>query len=132
MICERRGWIYGTDGEISYDSTTISVHNFATQKTVIHKPQRFGGGHGDGDDGLVINFLKAVQAVMDGNSGAEEAQREYLGCSLEEVVRSHVAVFAAEEARRKKTFVDWAEFWEREVDGRLRGSVGTELKAEVN
>ncbi|KAK7606625.1 hypothetical protein JOL62DRAFT_594814 [Phyllosticta paracitricarpa] len=40
-ICERRGRIYGTEGEIEYDSTTIKVHNFATGKTMgAWKPKR--------------------------------------------------------------------------------------------
>jgi predicted dehydrogenase len=117
-ICERRGRIYGTDGEVTYDSTTISVYNFATGYTKTYKPKQMGGGHGGGDDGLAINYVNAIQAVKNG-MGAEEAQRIHLGCDLEEVVRSHVAVFMADSARTGKRLVEWKDFWEREVDGRL-------------
>jgi hypothetical protein len=43
------------------------------------------------------------------------AQREELGCSIEEVVTSHAMVFAAEEARRNKVVLDFPEWWKREV-----------------
>lgn len=119
-ICERRGRIYGTKGEITYDSKTISVHDFASGETKVHHPHLAGGGHGGGDDGLARQFVLAVDAVKSGNMGAEEAQRVFLGCSLEEVVRSHAMVFAAEEARRERKVIGWAEWWEREVKGRLQ------------
>jgi len=118
-ICERRGRIYGTDGEITYDSNKISVYNFATGYRKDHMPKQMGGGHGGGDDGLALNFINAVKAVKEGME-ASEAQRVHLGCGLEELVRSHVAVFMAEEARTQKKVVDWKEFWGREVDGRLK------------
>ncbi|KAH5508406.1 hypothetical protein HBI31_043860 [Parastagonospora nodorum] len=111
--CERRGRIYGTKGEISYDSTTIDVHTFSDGKTVTHTPHLAGGGHGGGDDGLVRQFLGAVNAVHREGMGARQAQREYLGCDLEEAVRSHMVVFAAEEARREERVVQWGEWWER-------------------
>ncbi|KAJ9649688.1 hypothetical protein H2199_000467 [Coniosporium tulheliwenetii] len=119
-ICERRGRIYGTKGEITYDSKTISVHDFASGETKVHHPHLAGGGHGGGDDSLARQFVLAVDAVKSGRMDAEEAQRVFLGCSLEEVVRSHAMVFAAEEARRERKVVDWAEWWEREVTGRLQ------------
>jgi hypothetical protein len=42
----------------------------------------------------------------------DAAQREFLGCSLEEVIRSHAVVFAAEEARRCRKAVDFGGWWE--------------------
>ena len=122
-ICERRGRIYGTLGEISYDSFSIEVHDFTTGKTTRHDPPRAGlgdgGGHGGGDDGLASNFVRAVQAVKDGEMDAVAAQRKHLGCSLDEVVRSHVAVFAAEKARIERRTVDWQRFWSEEVEGQM-------------
>lgn len=121
-ICTRRGHIYGTTGEITYDSTTITIHTFATNSTQTLLPEAPSAeqGHGGGDDGLAIQFLGAVKEVLKGGD-VEEAQRGWLGFDLEEGVRSHVAVFAAEEARRGRLVVDWGGFWEREVEGRMGG-----------
>ena len=117
--CERRGRIYGTHGEIEYDSTTISIHDFATNKTTKHVPHAAGGGHGGGDAGLARQFLLAVNAVDEGTMGTQEAQRAFLGCDLEEAFRSHAIVFAAEEARTKKQVVDWRTWWKETVERQL-------------
>jgi predicted dehydrogenase len=119
VVCERRGRIYGTTGEITYDSFTISVHSFADGKTKTYTPEGRGGGHGGGDEWLAENFCKAVEAVLKGELEAEEAQKRWLGCGIEEVVRSHVAVFAGEKARKERVVVDWNDFWAEEVEGRL-------------
>lgn len=117
--CERRGRIYGTHGEIEYDSTSISIYNFATGKTTRHVPHAAGGGHGGGDAGLARQFLMAVSAVDEGVMGTQEAQREFLGCDLEEAFRSHAVVFAAEEARTKAQVVKWGEWWTENVSSHL-------------
>jgi hypothetical protein len=117
--CERRGRIYGTAGEIEYDSTTIKVHNFSTGRTQIHEPHLAGGGHGGGDEGLVRQFLMTVNAVDSGALSAPDAQREYLGCDLEEAFRSHAVVFAAEDARTKRQVVDWKQWWTETVESQL-------------
>jgi len=118
-ICERRGRIYGTAGEITYEMDTISVHTFGSGTTVTYNAEDRGGGHGGGDDAMAQNFCRAVQAVLSGEMGAEEAQSQWVGCGIEEIVRSHVAVFAAEKARRERVVVDWQRFWAEEVEGRL-------------
>ena len=120
--CERRGRIYGTKGEIEYDGTTIRVYDFATDSAQTYNPPRRGGGHGGGDDGLALQFLKAVQAVRDGKMTAEQAQREHIGCTHEEIIRSHALVFAAEEARKGMKVVRWQEWWEVNVEIPLRQS----------
>ena len=61
-------------------------------------------------------FVKAVQAVDDKTMSVPEAQREFVGCDLDECIRSHAAVFAAEEARIGRKVVDWAEWWKRKVE----------------
>jgi len=115
QICERRGRIYGTSGEIAYDSDTITVHDFKTGKMEVHHPPQLGGGHGGGDEGLAKNFIKAVTAVKSGKMEALEAQKTFLGADVEEEVRSHCAVWAAEDARRTEKMVSWVEWWNREV-----------------
>lgn len=110
--CERRGRIYGTNGEISYDSKSITVHHFDKDITRTFNPEvPKNSHHGGGDDGLTQQFVKAIAASMAGEMSVREAQVEYLGCTMEEVIRSHAAVFAAEEARREKKVVDWREWW---------------------
>jgi predicted dehydrogenase len=114
-ICERRSRIYGTNGEIEADSTTIRVHDFDSGQTAVHQPPVAGGGHGGGDSGLALQFVKAIDAVKKGMS-VSEAQRTHIGCNLDEIVRSHALVFAAEEARLEKKVVDWSEWWTTHVE----------------
>lgn len=116
--CERRGWIYGSKGEISYDGTTITIYDFATETFLHHKPPRRGGGHGGGDDGLAIQFLNSIDAVINHGIRVEDAQAEHLGCTLEEIIRSHALVFAAEEARKDKKVVDWKQWWAEHVQSK--------------
>jgi predicted dehydrogenase len=119
--CERRGRVYGTTGEIAYDSHTISIYDFASAKTeVIHVPKPPPDqkeSHGGGDYGLARQFVSAVEAVENGLD-VETAQAQFVGCSLEEAVRSHAVVFAAEEARRDETVVKWESWW----DAKLKAS----------
>lgn len=113
--CERRGRIYGTDGEISYDSRAIRVFDFATSTAQTYNPALRGGGHGGGDDGLAMQFIKAVDAVKNQGMEVDEAQKTFVGCTLEEVVRSHAVVFAAEEARMQEKVVFWKPWWEERL-----------------
>ncbi|KAI7085215.1 streptomycin biosynthesis protein StrI [Hortaea werneckii] len=114
--CERRGRFYGTTGEISYDSKSITVHDFKSGETRTRKPEvPVNSHHGGGDDGLTQCFLNAVKSVKSGSMDVAEAQRYYMGCTLEDVIRSHAAVFAAEEARREKKVISWVEWWEQNV-----------------
>jgi predicted dehydrogenase len=118
-LCERRGRIYGTKGEIEYDSTIIKVHNFSTGETTTHSPHLARGGHGGGDEGLARQFLMAVNAVDSGAMPASDAHRKYLGCDLEEAFRSHAMVFAAEDARTQRQVVDWKRWWTESVESQL-------------
>lgn len=118
-ICERYSHIYGADGEIYADSETITVEDFNTGTKKVHKPHLAGGGHGGGDDGLARQFILAVDAVKNHGVSIGEAQRLHVGCSLEEVIRSHAMVFAAEQARREKKVLDFPEWWKKEVEASL-------------
>ncbi|MCJ1431424.1 hypothetical protein MMC27_000777 [Xylographa pallens] len=118
--CERRGRIYGTKGEIEYDGKMIRVYDFATREAKVFYPPQPGGGHGGGDDGLVQQFVKAMSAVRDGQMSVAEAQNTHIGCTLEDAIRSHAMVFAAEEARRNKRVVDWKEWWALNVEAMIR------------
>jgi predicted dehydrogenase len=114
--CERRGRIYGTQGEISYDSRTITVHRFSESSLsadteIFHPHIPTNSHHGGGDAGLTEQFVKAVLAVENEEMDVDSAQRKFLGCSLEEIVRSHAVVFAAEEARRERKTVEFETWW---------------------
>ncbi|MCJ1325493.1 hypothetical protein MMC10_002156 [Thelotrema lepadinum] len=113
--CERRGRVYGTKGEIEYDSKSIRVYTFADQRAETYHPHQPGGGHGGGDAGLAGSFVKAVADVMDKKYSVSEAQKKNVGCTLEDVIRSHAMVFAAEEARTSGTVVDWQNWWKTNV-----------------
>lgn len=125
-ICERYTHIYGTTGEIYADSDCITVTDFTkptrpldARKEAAFESKKFyphlaGGGHGGGDAGLARQFVLAIDRVKRGDD-LVTAQREELGCSIEEVVTSHAMVFAAEEARRNKVVLDFPEWWKREV-----------------
>ena len=118
--CERRGRIYGSKGEIEYDSRTIRVYDFGTSKSAVHHPQQPGGGHGGGDDGLTRQFVTAIERVELDAVPVEEAQRHDIGCTLEDIIRSHAMVFAAEEARSKKQVINWPQWWQTHVEEGLQ------------
>lgn len=117
--CERRGIVYGTRGELSYDSYSIRYYSFDTQTTTVvdvpKQPPEEAKSHGGGDYGLARGFVGAVEAVENGGWEVGDAQRAFVGCTLEEAVRSHAVVFAAEEARREEKVVRWREWWERKL-----------------
>jgi hypothetical protein len=117
-ICDRYTHLYGVDGEIFADSTTITVEDFRTGRTTIHHPQVEGHSHGGGDIGLTRQFVLAVDKVKNHGWTTDRAQRELVGCTLEEVIRSHAMVFCAEAARRGRKVVNFPEWWAAEVQGR--------------
>jgi predicted dehydrogenase len=118
--CERRGWIYGTKGEIYYDSSRITLHDFENNTTNTFNPEvPKNSHHGGGDGGLTEQFVKAVTAVKNGDMPVQEAQTRYLGVTVEECIRSHAAVFAAEDARKEKRVVQWEDWWSNNVEKTL-------------
>ena len=116
-ICDRYTSLYGVDGEIYADQATITVEDFRTGTTTVHRPPVESKGHGGGDAGLARQFILAVDRIKNDAWEAERAQREIIGCTLEEIIRSHAMVFCAEEARHGKTVVDWGPWWAKEVEG---------------
>ncbi|KAG9244802.1 NAD binding Rossmann fold oxidoreductase-like protein [Calycina marina] len=118
-ICERFYHIYGSDGEIYADSSTITVEDFITGIKKTYKPHLAGGGHGGGDAGLTRQFILAIDAVKNHGAEVSNAQKEHIGCSLEEVIRSHAMVFAAEDARKNKKVINFPQWWEEEVQSSL-------------
>lgn len=118
-ICQRYTNIYGSDGEIYADSKTITVEDFKTGKKRTYNPQLSGGGHGGGDDGLARQFVLAIDQVKNHGVSVSAAQEKYIGCNLEEIIRSHAIVFAAEEARRNMTVLNFPEWWNKNIVSKL-------------
>ena len=63
--------------------------------------------HGGGDHGLAKAFVEAVRTK----------RQEVLGTDMDDVLRSHLTVFAAEKSRKEGRIVDVDEF---EKEARLR------------
>lgn len=118
-ICQRFSNIYGEHGEIYADSRTIVVEDFNTGETKKFYPRVEDLGHGGGDLGLTQQFVLACDRVKNHGWEAPRAQNEFIGCTLEEVLRSHALVFAAEEARLGRKVLNWEEWWENSVGKKL-------------
>ena len=119
-ICERYTHIYGSHGEIYADGETVTVEDFRTGRKKLHRPDVHDlRGHGGGDGGLTRQFILAVDRVKNHGAKVEDAQNEYVGCTLEEVIRGHAMVFAAEEARLRKKIVDFPAWWKERVTDSL-------------
>ncbi|GFZ45521.1 hypothetical protein JCM24511_03247 [Saitozyma sp. JCM 24511] len=106
-ICYRGTRIQGTKGELIGDMETFSVFDFLTRTKTLHSPPHEGGGHGGGDLGLSRTFVRAVA----------ERDQAVLGVTPEEVLNSHLLVFAAEKARRDERVVDFEQFKRGAVKG---------------
>ncbi|XXG98641.1 hypothetical protein Hte_004967 [Hypoxylon texense] len=113
--CVRFTHLYGTAGEIYADSRTIEVEDFRDGARRSYRPKLESLGHGGGDHGITRQFVLAVDRVKNHGWDAPRAQREFIGCGLEEIVRSHAMVFAAEEARTGRKIVDWKDWWDEKV-----------------
>lgn len=96
----RRTRIFGTRGELVGDGETVRVFDFLSHTwhevpTEIVGDATAGGGHGGGDDALMSAFVTAV-ATGDPSS---------IRSGPAESLNSHLAVFAAEQARQTGALV---------------------------
>jgi predicted dehydrogenase len=97
----RRTRLFGTRGELEGDGETVRLRDFRTGSTEERSTRPAGdataaGGHGGGDWGLMDAFVRAVATgdpapILSGPRASLEA---------------HLAVFAAERARREGTVAD--------------------------
>ncbi|KAG6837965.1 hypothetical protein H0H93_008359 [Arthromyces matolae] len=109
LICDRQSRLHFTHGEIVGDMKSFVVTDFRTGIKTSHQPkQELGGGHGGGDLGLMSTFVEAVR----------QGDQRILGTDVEEVLKSHMTVFAGEKSRKEGKVVDCAEF-EKEVRDRM-------------
>lgn len=103
-ICDREVRLHFSHGEIIGNMQTFTVTDFRKKQTKTHVPKNEGGGHGGGDMGLIRSFVEAIQAE----------RQDVLETNVEEVMKSHLTVFAAEKSRREGKVIDCVEF-ERDV-----------------
>lgn len=115
-ICDRQTRLHFSHGEIVGDMNTFTVTNFHSNppRSVLHRPKNEGGGHGGGDLGLIRLFVEAVRT----------GRQELLGTDIDEVLRSHMSVFAAETSKREGRVIDVADFHKHHMDRILGGEVG--------
>lgn len=87
---------------------TFTVYDFRTRQRTTHKPEETDeGGHGGGDAGLSKAFVDAVA----------QQKQTCLGITPDDVLNSHLVVFAAEKARHTNTVVDFDTFKAQALDG---------------
>lgn len=107
QVCNRVTRIHGSHGEIVGDMSTYTVTDFRTGESTHHEPANEGGGHGGGDMGLMRSFIRACS----------EQDQMALGVEPEDILRSHLMVFAAEESRLKDQNVLYDDFQKRCLSG---------------
>ena len=110
--CDRYTNFYGELGEIYADSTKIVIEDLESGAVKTMYPEIEDLGHGGGDTGLTRQFVSAVDKVKNEGWEAKKAQYEYIQCTLEECIRSHAFVFAAEEARLGEKVLNYTEWWD--------------------
>lgn len=113
--CDRYSNFYGEHGEIYADSSKIVVENFEKKTRETYHPTIEDVGHGGGDLGLTRQFVLACDKMKNHHWPGRSAQDQIIGCTLEEMLRAHAAVFAAEEARQENKVLEWRNWWDTAV-----------------
>lgn len=109
LICDRQSRLHFTHGEIVGDMDSFVVTDFRTGAKTTYRPTKeTSGGHGGGDLGLIAAFVEAVR----------KGDQSVLGTDVDEVMKSHLTVFAAEQSRREGCVVDCVAF-EQQVRARM-------------
>jgi predicted dehydrogenase len=96
----RRTRLFGTHGELEGDGETVRVHDFLAGADEVLPVRAAGdataaGGHGGGDWGLMDAFVRAVAT----------GDRSHVLTGPRASLEAHLAVFAAERARREGVVV---------------------------
>lgn len=107
--CSRSTVIQGTKGELIGDMDTFTVFDFLTRTKKTYSPDNGIGAHGGGDAGLAASFVDAIQS----------SDQSYLGVTPEDVLNSHLVVFAAEKARRDGAVVNFDTFKSQALAGKV-------------
>lgn len=101
--------IMGTKGEINAaldGDEPIKLYSFATGETEeipMSGKDGISGGHGGGDEGIVMDLYEYLNGTYEGKSVPE----------IDESTYNHMITFAAEESRRTGTVVDFEEYMKK-------------------
>jgi predicted dehydrogenase len=91
--------VHGTEGEIEFTEERMQVRTFADCRDQDVAFAGEGGGHGGGDARVVRSFLAAVQ----------RGEPSLVPTDIQESLRTHTIVFAAERSRRMGRAVELTE-----------------------
>lgn len=116
----RKGRISGTAGEILYDLNSVQVIDLLTGKETVHPVIQNDDIRLDRDRELALGFIRAVARVKNGDMDAKKAQRVFLDCTVEDLIRSHLVVFWAEAARKTGKVINWTDWWTEQVEVKLK------------
>ncbi|OAA43375.1 streptomycin biosynthesis protein StrI [Beauveria brongniartii RCEF 3172] len=105
-VCQRGTRIQGTKGELIGDMTTFDVFDFLSRTSKHYTPKLDGGYHGGGDTGLARAFVSAVA----------QSDQSILRVTIDDILDSHLLVFAAEKARKESCVVDFDQFKHASTD----------------
>jgi len=95
----RRIRVHGTEGDAQFSEDRMTVRTFADGKTEEVAFEREPGGHGGGDERAMASFLAAIRAK----------DPSLVRSDVQESLRTHAIVFAAERSRRQGRTVDMEE-----------------------
>ena len=77
-----------------------TVFDYLTRRKSVHRPVPLDDSHGGGDAGLSHAFFEAVAA----------SDQKIMRVTPKDILHSHLTVFAAEQSRKSRTTVDFAQF----------------------
>ncbi|KGQ07281.1 Putative oxidoreductase yteT [Beauveria bassiana D1-5] len=112
-VCQRGTRIQGTKGELIGDMTTFDVFDFLSRTSKHYTPKLDGGYHGGGDTGLARAFVSAVA----------QSNQSILRVTIDDILDSHLLVFAAEKARKESCVVDFDQFKHASTDTNVSNSI---------
>ncbi len=99
---QRQTTVFGTAGELRCNGTHLEVYDFLTETVEVHEvaPGTDEPSHAGGDQALIRDFVTAL----------EDHDPHRLVSGPAETLATHLAVFAAEHARRTGQVVDVSTF----------------------
>ena len=91
--------VHGTEGEVTFTEDSMQVRTFADGRSEDIVFDKEDGEHGGGDERVVVSFLGAVR----------EKNPSLVLTDVQESLRTHTIVFAAERSRRQGRTVEMEE-----------------------